>query len=212
MANPFNENSFHQLPLVVILRGFDLEQACAIVRACQAGGLTTLEITMNSQAPETQIQEAIQVSGGRMNIGAGTVTSPSKLESALGAGASFIVTPTLDSSLVSTCRTERVPIFPGAWTPTEIHQAWDAGAHMVKVFPSHIHGPKYIKALRGPFPDIPLMPTGGVNLDTIGDYLKAGASGFGIGSPVLNPERIRAKDWAWLTDQVERFREIYSDF
>ena len=83
---------------------------------------------------------------------------------------------------------------------------------MVKVFPSHIHGPKYIKALRGPFPDIPLMPTGGVNLDTIGDYLKAGASGFGIGSPVLNPERIRAKDWAWLTDQVERFREIYSDF
>ena len=167
---------------------------------------------MNSHEPEHQIQEAIQAANGNMNIGAGTVTDVATLERAAQAGASFIVTPTLDLDVMATCKQAKLPIFPGALTPTEIHTAWEAGARMIKIFPSNLTGPSFIKAIKGPFPSIPLMPTGGVNLKTIKDYLKAGAAGFGIGSPVLNLERIQARDWNWLTDQVLAFQKIYTDF
>ena len=212
MSSPFNDSRLSELPLVLILRGFDLSQVAPIVRACQRGGLTNLEITMNSQAPEDQIREAIQAAAGNMNIGAGTVTDLPTLDRAAQAGANFVVTPTLDLEVMASCRQRALPVFPGALTPTEIHTAWEAGARMIKIFPSNLTGPGFIKAIKGPFPHIPLMPTGGVNLDTIKDYLKAGAAGFGIGSPVLNLERIRAQDWNWLTDQVLAFREIYTDF
>ena len=205
----FNEQRLRSLPFVLILRGFERNQIGPIVTACRRGGLRNLEITMNSKQPEDQIKEAIQHAGAEMNIGAGTVTGRKTLEAARTAGASFIVTPNLKLEIVHACRVEHLPIFPGAMTPTEIHTAWKAGARMVKIFPSNLLGPQFIKALRGPFPDIPLMPTGGINQDTISDYLKAGASGFGIGSPLLNPERIRNKDWNWITDQVAAFREIY---
>lgn len=171
-----------------------------------------LEITMNSIRPDLQIREAIQAADGQMNIGAGTVTNRKELDAAQGAGASFIVTPTLDMSIMKACQQASLPIFPGAMTPTEIHTAWQAGARMVKIFPSNLMGPGFVKAVRGPFPNIQLMPTGGVNLKTIKDYLTAGASGFGIGSPVLNLDRIKAKDWNWLTEQVEAFQEIYQAF
>lgn len=210
MSQPFQDNRLTQLPLVVILRGFAIEEVGPIVKACRQGGLLNLEITMNSDSPASQIQEAIQASEGQMNVGAGTVTNRKLLDTALTAGASFVVTPTLDLNVMSACREAAVPMFPGAWTPTEMYTAWQAGARMVKVFPSNITGPGYIKAIRGPFPDMPLMPTGGVNLETIKDYLAAGASGFGIGSPVLNAARIKARDWPWLTEQVEQFRAIYA--
>lgn len=212
MNTPFKDSLLTELPLVLILRGFSRNQVRPIVQACQKGGLRNLEITMNSDEPEAQIQEAIQLSGGQMNIGAGTVTDLRSLERAREAGANFIVTPTLDLKVLQSCKQAQLPIFPGALTPTEVLTAWEAGARMIKIFPSNLTGPRFIKALKGPFPNIPLMPTGGVNLNTIQDYLNAGASGFGIGSPVLNLERIQARDWAWLTDQVRSFRKIYQDF
>ena len=205
----FNDQHLSALPFVLILRGFEIDQVGPIVTACRRGGLKNLEITMNSKQPEAQIKEAIQSAGGEMNIGAGTVTERAKLETATQAGATFIVTPNLNLDIVNACQDGNLPIFPGAMTPTEIHTAWQAGARMVKIFPSNLLGPKFIKALGGPFPNIPLMPTGGVNLGTIKDYLTAGASGFGIGSPMLNRERIQNKDWNWITDQVFAFREIY---
>ena len=212
MSSKFSDSRLTSLPLVLILRGFDTTQVRPIVTACQQGGLKNLEITMNSVHPEAQIQEAIQASNGQMNIGAGTVTTPKALEAAQSAGASFIVTPTLDLSVMKGCQQAGLPVFPGALTPTEIHTAWEACARMVKIFPSNLTGPGFIKAIRGPFPKIQLMPTGGVNLNTIKDYLAVGASGFGIGSPVLNMDRIRAKDWGWLTDQVQAFEAIYQEF
>jgi 2-dehydro-3-deoxyphosphogluconate aldolase/(4S)-4-hydroxy-2-oxoglutarate aldolase len=212
MPAQFDDSRLQSLPLVLILRGFDIEQVAPIVNACKRGGLTNLEITMNSTNPEQQIQEAIQAAGNEMNIGAGTVTNMTKLEAAQNAGANFIVTPTLDLKIMKACKESSLPIFPGALTPTENHTAWKAGARMVKIFPSNLTGPGFIKAIRGPFPNIQLMPTGGVNLKTIKDYLAAGATGFGIGSPVLNMDRIKAKDWNWLTEQVQAFQEIYQAF
>ena len=211
MTAAFDHQRFQAFPVVVILRGFALKQVKPIVRACQAGGLRNLEITMNSDDPTRQIQEAIQAAGGTMNIGAGTVTDLALLESAQAAGANFIVTPNLNQKVLGACLSDALPIFPGAFTPTEIRTAWEAGAQMVKVFPSNITGPNYIKALRGPFPDLPLMPTGGISLDTIDTYLAAGASGFGVGSPILNQDRIAAQDWPWLTAQVEGFKERFPD-
>ncbi len=211
MTAPFDNARFEQVPIVAILRGFSVAQVRPIVEACRAGGLRNLEITMNSDQPESQIAAAIDAAEGTMNLGAGTVTNERELEAALQAGAGFIVTPTLNPKVMRTCTQANIPIFPGAYTPTEIVAAHDAGAHMVKVFPSNIVGPSFIKALRGPFPDIPLMPTGGINHTTIRDYLKAGARGFGVGSPILNAERIQAGDWGWLTEQVRAFCEIFEN-
>lgn len=211
MTLPFDKQRFQSFPVVVILRGFAIGQVKPIVRACRAGGLRNLEITMNTPEPVHQIQEAIQAAEGTMNIGAGTVTNLALLDSAQQAGANFIVTPNLNRDVLGACLSDALPIFPGAYTPTEIRTAWEAGAHMVKVFPSNITGPGYIKALRGPFPDLPLMPTGGINLDTIDSYLAAGASGFGVGSPILNQDRIATEDWPWLTAQVEGFRQRFPD-
>lgn len=212
MNVPFNFPRFEQLPIVVILRGFSLTQVAPIVRACRAGGLTNLEVTMNSDEPASQIQEAIHACDGEMNIGAGTVTNRKLLDDARAAGASFIVTPTLQEGILDRCREENLPIFPGALTPTEIHRAWERGASAVKVFPSNHQGPSFIKALRGPFPKLPLMPTGGVNLETIRSYLEAGANAFGIGNPILERTRIQAGDWDWLTRRTREFAEVYREF
>ena len=145
-----------------------------------------------------------------MCIGAGTVLNLELLEKALDAGASFIVTPIVNTDVIIKCVTHKIPVFPGAYSPTEVLQAWELGATMVKVFPAETLGPEYIKAIKAPLPLVKLMPTGGVDLKTLAAYRKAGADGFGVGSPLFDRARVEAGDWNWIETQCRAFVEAYS--
>ena len=202
---------FEGVPLIGILRGISVNHLPRIIDCVQRGGMTHLEITMNSPNALGQIREAIRLSGGTLKIGAGTVTTMDLLEEALGAGASFIVTPSMVEEVVNACVARGIPVFPGALSPTEIWRAWELGATMVKVFPMELGGAGFIRALRGPFPQVALLPTGGVDLETLPALLRAGAAGAGIGSPLFRRERLGSEDWTWLEGQVRAFVKIYRD-
>jgi 2-dehydro-3-deoxyphosphogluconate aldolase/(4S)-4-hydroxy-2-oxoglutarate aldolase len=168
-----------------------------------------VEITMNTPDAAAQIRAACEVSQGAFNVGAGTVTSLELLEQALEAGASYIVTPTIVEPVVQRCVTARLPVFPGAFSPDEIVRAWEMGSTCVKLFPADAFGPHYLRELKQRFPQIRLMPTGGVDVHTLALYAQAGADAFGVGSPLFRAERIAAKDWPWITEQCRAFRQAY---
>ena len=209
MSTPFSVELFQQLPIVGILRGLPGNQLRVVVATVCEGGLTNLEITMNTPGAAEQIRVACEISGGALNIGAGTVTDVGLLEVALSAGASFIVTPTVAVPVIERCRQLKVPVFPGAFSPSEIVQAWELGATMVKVFPAECLGPNYLRSLKAPLPHLKLMPTGGVDAATLGAYAQAGADAFGVGSPLFRGERLAAQDWEWLRNQCRAFAGAY---
>lgn len=205
-------SDFYSLPLVGILRGGTAEHLPHIIQAIRNGGLRYLEITMNTAGAEDQIRAAVQLSENSLTIGAGTVTSRPLLDRALAAGASFIVTPCVTREVIEFCEDVGIPVFPGAFTPTEILSVWKPAPNLipaVKIFPADLAGPKYIRALRGPFPEIPLMPTGGVDLTTLPAFIEAGANAFGIGSPLFRKDRLEAHDWPWLEQQTRAFVQTY---
>ena len=205
----FQQFLFDELPIVGILRGFDSVSVDHIIRASVRGGLRNIEITMNSPDAEALIRSARREAGDAMNIGAGTVLNEPQLQAALNAGASFIVTPVVCEAVIAKCVALSVPVFPGAFSPTEIARAWELGSKMVKVFPADRLGPGYIRNLKAPFPHIGLMPTGGVGLETLEDFVKAGAAALGVGSPLFSGDRVRQQDWAWIQARCEAFAEAW---
>ena len=207
MTNSFSHPLFRQVPVVGILRGLTADQIAPVVTAARDGGLTNLEITMNTPGAVDQIRAALKIAGSALNIGAGTVTNLDLLDAALAAGASFIVTPIVGTRVIERCVKLGVPIFPGAFSPTEIFKAWELGATMVKVFPAETLGPGFIKNVKAPCPQLRLMPTGGVDLTTLEAYKKAGADAYGVGSPLFRPERLAAADWPWLQQQCAQFAQ-----
>ena len=209
MQNLFNWTLFEELPVIGILRGYSMDQVKKIVEYSGKGGLKNIEITMNSKNATDQIMEAKEVARDTMNVGAGTVCTLKDLDSALSAGATFIVTPIVNPDVIQACKKENVPVIPGGFTPTEIYNAWQLGADMVKVFPANRFGPGYIKDIKGPLSDIKLVVTGGVNLDNFQEYINCGSYGFGVGSPLFNKERVEAGDWGWVQQQSRLFAEIY---
>jgi 2-dehydro-3-deoxyphosphogluconate aldolase/(4S)-4-hydroxy-2-oxoglutarate aldolase len=202
----FDWNAFRAAPVVGILRGFTLEQSRRITEAVTEAGLTTLEVTLNTPGAAAQIRELSRLAGGKANIGAGTVTTVAQLDEALRAGASFIVTPVLVEDVIRACKERGVVVFPGAFTPTEVHRAWTLGANLVKIFPAQRLGPAYVKDLKAPLPEVRLLPTGGITLESIPAYRAAGADGFGVGSTLFDPARIAAGDWEWLSERAREFR------
>ena len=197
------------MPLAGILRGYDPPKVDGILRAAHQAGLTTMEITMNTEGAPAMIERAVRQHGTEMNIGAGTVCNVSDLEIALGAGAQFIVTPILDEQIIQECRDRDIPVFAGAFTPTEIYRAWTLGASLVKVFPSEFLGPDYIKSVLAPLNQVQVMPTGGVSLANMTAYWQAGARAFGMGSQLLNKGLIAAEDWNGLAAHFRQFCEHY---
>ncbi len=206
---PFNAAQFRELPVVGILRFFPAEQVKQLIPATLAGGLRNLEITMNSAGAEDLIRLACELVGDRGNVGAGTVTTVAELDRALAAGAAFVVTPAVVPEVIRACVERAVPVMPGAMTPTEILTAWRLGATLVKVFPADQLGPAHIRAVKAPFPEIPLMPTGGVTVETLPAFQQAGADAFGVGSPLFDSKRAAAGDWEWFTRQAARFVTAY---
>jgi 2-dehydro-3-deoxyphosphogluconate aldolase / (4S)-4-hydroxy-2-oxoglutarate aldolase len=205
----FSWDSFWLFPAVGILRGFETELVCQIGEQCFEAGLTCLEVTLNTRDGLKQIELLREMAPPSVNIGAGTVLTIADLDKALDAGAGFIVSPIVDEGLIRRCVERDVPIFPGAYTPTEIHRAWQAGAKVIKLFPSHHGGSRYLKAIKGPLDQIPLMAVGSVNLENIEEYLEAGACSVGLGSPLFDAKRMERKEWSWLKTQIHAFRDVF---
>jgi len=192
------------MPVVGILRDIlqGAEEAC--VKAAANCGLKAIEVTMNT-AGATEILAALKAAAKAhgISVGAGTVRHGSDLDKALAAGAEFIVTPNTRHEVIRLSCTAGVPIIPGALTPTEVQKAFDLGATAVKIFPVNcVGGPEYIKALRGPFRDIPLMACGGVNAENVQDYLKAGANFVSFGGSIFDPKLMAKGDWKTIEDKL----------
>lgn len=197
MKNKFQQELFNQMPIIGILRNVPIAKAELIIPYYIKAGFTTLEITMNS----ADVCETLRLLTGKytnFNIGAGTVCTRQDLEMALENGASFIVSPIVNEEVMQFCVTNGIPIFPGAYTPQEIYHAANLGATAVKVFPATKLGPGFIKDVLAALDTLKLLPTGGVSLDNMDAYFKAGAVGLGMGSSLFNQELIANNDFTGL--------------
>src|SRR3954471_9925931 len=167
--------------IVAVVRAESGESLVKVVKALADGGVTAAEITFTVPDAIEVIRQVRHEVGDAVVLGAGTVLDPETARAALLAGAEYIVAPTVNLDVIRLCRRYDKAVLPGAFTPTEVLTAWEAGADIVKVFPADVGGPAYLKALRGPLPQIRMMPTGGVDLSTAENFLKAGACCLGVG-------------------------------
>ena len=198
-----NINEFKQLPIMGILRGIDPVSIEPLAEAVISSGLKTIEIAMNTKDAPSLIKSMVKAAGGRFSIGAGTVVDENILAQALNAGASFIVLPTLVDEVVASCVSSKIPVFPGAFTPTEIQKAWDAGASMVKVFPIKFFGPSYIKEVKAPLNNIELLACGGVNNENIKSFFDSGASAVAFGESIFNKKLMASGKFDNISDSLK---------
>ncbi len=190
--------------VVAVIRMKDTERLKKVIEAVHAGGVTSIEITMTVPGAIEVIRSLAASGPAGVLLGSGTVTDASTASAAIDAGARFIVGPIFSPEVVALCRKRDTAVMPGCFSPTEIYTAWKAGADIVKVFPATSLGPKYFKDLHGPFPDIRLMPTGGVTIDNVGEWIQAGAVAVGIGSDLLDKKAIEENRFEVLTERARR--------
>ena len=192
--------------IVPVIRADSADTALRIVDALVAGGIRTLEITMTVPDAIGAIKAVASRFGSSVLLGAGTVTSRALAEGSLDAGAEFLVTPCVVPEVIAVAKERDVAVLPGAMTPTEVFTAWSSGGDIIKIVPaSNVGGASYLKALKGPFPQIPLCPTGGVNLQTIGEFVKAGASAVGVGGELVSKAAIDAGDYGKITELAKQY-------
>lgn len=202
-----------QLAVVPIVRTPSSTSALAAVEAVVKGGIDCVEVTMTVANALKAIETVADTYGDKVLLGAGTVLDPETARDCMLAGAQFFVTPCLNHKTIELARRYSRPIFPGALTPTEVMTAWEAGADGVKVFPCNaLGGAKYIKALKAPFPQIDLIPTGGVNLETMLDFLQAGATAVGIGSELIDAHSVSSGKFEGVTEKARKFLNIAREF
>jgi 2-dehydro-3-deoxyphosphogluconate aldolase/(4S)-4-hydroxy-2-oxoglutarate aldolase len=199
----------HKVGLVPVLRAPSADLAIAAALAIEAGGVPILEVTMTVPCALEVVAALVKSSQGRVLVGAGTVLDAETARSCILAGAQFIVSPALNLKTIELCHRYSVPVFPGALTPTEIVTAWEAGVDVVKVFPcSAVGGAKYLSALRGPLPQIDLIPTGGVSLATAADFLAAGAFALGVGSDLVDISAVKNGKPELITENARKYLAI----
>lgn len=192
--------------LIPVVRVSSAQEAMDVAVALKEGGCSFIEITMSVQGAIEVIKELTQKYKDEIIIGAGTILDSETGRAALLAGAQFIVSPTLNIDLIHLAHRYGAVVIPGAMTPTEILSAWTAGADMVKVFPAaQLGGPEYLKALKGPLPQILLVPTGGVNLQNTGAFIEAGATAVGVGGELVNKQAVREKKFQVITENTRAF-------
>ena len=194
--------------IVAVVRFSDPGPLVEVVKALADGGVTVAEVTFTVPNALDVIREAKRQLGDRVLLGAGTVLDPETARAAILAGAEFIVAPSLNLDVIRLCRRYDKLVMPGAFTPTEIVTAWEAGADIVKVFPADIVGPAFFRAMRGPLPQVKLMPTGGVDLTTAAEFLRAGAVCLGVGGQLVDAKAIAAGDFARITVLAKQYVEI----
>jgi 2-dehydro-3-deoxyphosphogluconate aldolase/(4S)-4-hydroxy-2-oxoglutarate aldolase len=175
-----------------------------LVEALAAGGVHAIEVTMTVPGAIESIRHLASSAPDGLLLGAGTVLDPDTARRAIDAGARFVVAPVFRPAMIAACHAGGVPAIPGCYTPTEILDAWEAGADIVKVFPANGLGPSFLKDVRAPLPQVKLMPTGGVSIDNAGDWLRAGAVAVGVGSALVDPRLVDAGDLAAITERAAR--------
>lgn len=181
-----------EVGVIPVVRASSAAEAVRVVEAIKAGGISILEITMTVPGAVQVIAQLVKRFGGETVVGAGTVLDPEVAQACISVGAQFIVSPALNLDTIKCCRDQEIAIMPGALTPTEVVTAWNAGADFVKVFPcGAVGGASYIKSLKAPLPQIELVPTGGVNLNTAASFIHAGAAAIGVGADLVDVKAIR---------------------
>jgi len=198
-----------EIGIVPVVRASSAGEACAAADAVCQGGIPIVEITMTVPGAVDVIRELVKNCTSDVLVGAGTVLNPEAARRCLDAGAQFLVSPGLNLKTVELAVREGKLIMAGALTPTEVITAWDAGADFVKIFPcGQVGGAKYIKALRGPLPQIPLVPTGGVNLNTAAEFIEAGAVALGIGGELVQAEALKSNKPEIIVENARKFLAI----
>ncbi len=193
--------------IVAIIRLEEYSKAREVARALVAGGITALEFTLTGKGVYEAIEKVRADLGDQAVVGIGTVLQPSEVADAASAGAQFVVTPILKPAVITACKAAALPIICGAFTPTEIYTAYEAGAEMIKVFPARSLGPQYIRDVLAPLPDLKLVPTGGVSKENARAYLDAGAIALGIGGNLISPRAVSENDWAMITAEARACKE-----
>jgi 2-dehydro-3-deoxyphosphogluconate aldolase / (4S)-4-hydroxy-2-oxoglutarate aldolase len=202
------DNDLHRIldrGLVAIIRAPSGEQLAGVARALFEGGIDIIEVTFTVPRALEIIAEVRRDLGQKILLGAGSVLDAETARAALLAGAEFIVSPCVRPDVIQVCRRYGKVVMPGAFTPTEVVSAWEAGADIVKIFPADVGGPAYLKAIAAPLPQVRLMPTGGVNLDTLESFIRAGACAVGLGSALVDPQALRAGD-------MDRLRDLAAEY
>jgi len=195
--------------VIPVVRATTADEAMRAIDAIREGGIAVLEITMTVPGAVSVIEQVAKRFGNDALVGAGTVLDAETAKACISAGAQFIVSPALNFDTIAYCREHDVAVMPGALTPTEVVQAWNAGADFVKVFPAGaVGGAGYIKSLKAPLPQIELVPTGGVSLMTAADFISAGAAALGVGTDLVDLKAIREGQAASITDRAKQFVEI----
>lgn len=198
-----------EVGIVPVVRASSPQQAMAAVEAVCAGGIPIAEVTMTVPGAVEVIRELVKAAGKDVLVGAGTVLDAEAARRCLDAGAEFLVSPGFDLATVQLAAREDKLVMAGALTPTEVIQAWRAGSDFVKIFPcGNVGGPKYIKALKGPLPQVPMVPTGGVNLQTAADFLKAGSAALGIGGELISAAALKSGNLAEITELAKQYVAI----
>jgi 2-dehydro-3-deoxyphosphogluconate aldolase / (4S)-4-hydroxy-2-oxoglutarate aldolase len=198
--------------IIPVVRAQSADEAMKAIDAIREGGISILEITMTVPGAVGVIEEVSKRYGAEALVGAGTVLDGETARACILAGARFVVSPSLNLETIEVCRRHGVAVMPGALTPTEVVQAWSAGADFVKVFPAGaVGGASYIRSLKAPLPQIELVPTGGVSLKTAADFIKAGASALGVGADLVDLKAIREGQHGLITERAREFVRIVQE-
>jgi len=194
--------------LVAVVRTPRQDQVLPVAEALLAGGITAIEVTLTVPNALAAIRDTARQLAGRATVGAGTVLDAAACRAALDAGALFIVSPITRREIVEAAHAQDRPVMLGAYTPTEAQTAHEFGADFIKLFPADKLGPAYVKALRAPLPHLNIVPTGGVDLNTAADFLRAGCAALGVGGSLITAEILKASDWPALTRLARQYVEI----
>jgi 2-dehydro-3-deoxyphosphogluconate aldolase/(4S)-4-hydroxy-2-oxoglutarate aldolase len=197
--------------IVAVIRAPRGDLLADVAEALFAGGVEVMEVTFTVPHALQVLEKVANRVGDKILLGAGTVLDAETARAAMLAGAEFLVSPTVNLDVIRLCRRYDKAVMPGAFTPTEVLTAWEAGADIVKIFPSDVTGPQYIKALRGPLPQVRMMPTGGVNLETAADFLRAGACALGVGGSLVEPKAVAAGDMKRIESLARQYVQIVNE-
>lgn len=198
--------------VIAVIRGMEVDKVVNIVDALLEGGVKALEITLNSPGAIDLIEEVSErVKDTDAIVGAGTVLDGETARAAILAGAEFVFAPNLNQDVIEVCNRYGKVVIPGVMTPTEIVNAYQAGADLVKIFPAGVMGPKYIKSVKGPLNHIPMMPTGGVGLDNAADFIEAGVVALGVGSALMDKEAIAEENYEVITEKAKKLTQIVEE-
>lgn len=193
--------------VVAVLRATHAKDYAPVIEALQRGGVLSIELTLSTPGVWQELPRLKDRFGDALEVGVGTVTEAAEAETALDLGAAYIVTPVTDPGVITACVGRGVPVYPGGLTPTELHAGWKLGATAVKVFPASTVGAGYVSQLRGPFPDIQVIPSGGVNIEDVPGWIRAGALAVSLGGPLLG-DAFKGGDLQELTARARRVREL----